>query len=357
MKSRNSIAHRSGFTLVELLVVIAIIGILVGMLLPAVQRVREAARRTACTNNCRQTGLAIQNYQSSHLRFPPGALWQDLDADGQFDNLESFSVHAQILAEIEENSLHDAFFNGVSPTILSATQIELFVCPSSTQIDEGSTSVNSRHDVTAFPGRSTHYLVSTGRLVDVGGTNVSAVSTKYGNLGLNGVFGGNPLAADLTHQEVFTPGSAKDQSEIRDGSSNSIMLGENSKTEFVQAPMSGFADFVPLRAGWAHGYAVDDVSAMPMPDEVVLLNGRAIGVGVTQNINRPAAIDITGTISGEGMSPLEFTNAFAWNSNHSGGAIVTLADGSTRFLADTIDQLILQSVSSINGSEIVEGFE
>ncbi len=73
-------AQKRGFTLVELLVVIAIIGILIGMLLPAVQQVREAARRSACQNKLRQVTLASINYESAHMRFPPGTLtWRGLD--------------------------------------------------------------------------------------------------------------------------------------------------------------------------------------------------------------------------------------------------------------------------------------
>jgi len=100
---------RSGFTLVELLVVIAIIGILVGMLLPAVQSVRAAARRSACQNNLRQIGIALLNYESAHQKFPPGRTWtvtEEGDSDSDPDRI-GYSWFAQILPQLEANNLFD----------------------------------------------------------------------------------------------------------------------------------------------------------------------------------------------------------------------------------------------------------
>ena len=77
--------NRRGFTLVELLVVIAIIGILIGMLLPAVQAVREAARRTTCANNIRQLALSCHNYESANRRFPPGTIYNEIGAGPFYD--------------------------------------------------------------------------------------------------------------------------------------------------------------------------------------------------------------------------------------------------------------------------------
>ena len=130
--SRNLIFRRHAFTLVELLVVIAIIGILIGMLLPAVQMVREAARRSTCQNNCKQIGVAILNYESAHQKFPAGQSWTAPVGDS---NRLDYSWSSQILPHIEANNI----FTGMdfSQPYLSSPNINFvgetipaYLCPS-----------------------------------------------------------------------------------------------------------------------------------------------------------------------------------------------------------------------------------
>jgi prepilin-type N-terminal cleavage/methylation domain-containing protein/prepilin-type processing-associated H-X9-DG protein len=102
------IARRSGFTLVELLVVIAVIGILVALLLPAVQAARESARRTGCVNNLKQWGVALNNYESAKKTLPAGQL-ADYDSTVALLHGMAFSVQAQILGYIEEGNALAAF--------------------------------------------------------------------------------------------------------------------------------------------------------------------------------------------------------------------------------------------------------
>ena len=126
-----------GFTLVELLVVIAIIGILVAILLPAVQMARESARATQCKNNLRQTGLAILNYESARSAFPPGQKWI---SRGREDSVD-YAWSAFLLPYIEEGAIYDALDLDVSylesPNIGPTSQIvKNYLCPSTANRNE-----------------------------------------------------------------------------------------------------------------------------------------------------------------------------------------------------------------------------
>ena len=145
--SRNKHYTRTAFTLVELLVVIAIIGILIGMLLPAVQSVREAARRTSCSNNLRQMSLATHNYQSTFQKLPAASLFPVENNDGSpigpDTTLDGWSSQAQLLPYLEQTNLSSTInfkigykthppvsFGGDETFQISRVRIPTYLCPS-----------------------------------------------------------------------------------------------------------------------------------------------------------------------------------------------------------------------------------
>src|SRR5947207_5852721 len=125
--------YRRGFTLIELLVVIAIIAVLIALLLPAVQAAREAARRTQCSNNLKQIGLAALQFEEVYKRLPPGAVWSS-------SGTSKGSMYVYLLPYLEQSNLYGAFdlsqtsidgskFPG-SSTLIGSTVIPAFLCPS-----------------------------------------------------------------------------------------------------------------------------------------------------------------------------------------------------------------------------------
>lgn len=300
--------HKRGFTLVELLVVIAIIGVLVGMLLPAVQMVREAARRSTCLNNMRQMGMATHNYQSAHLKLPPGAT-------------PAYSLHVLLLPYLEQTALYDTFVGGATTDVLSQQKVDIFLCASATQLDEIGGSTAANHNTTHYLGVSGPYDYNF-TPTDPSQPYLVLTTSADGTVGQQGCFGANIKMTGAVGPASFTAAVAKSMADILDGTSNTMMFCENSRS---QNPQLGYS---PLRGGWAYGLDGERVHS------VRTITGY-------RNTNDP---------EGE-------YNEEPFASNHPGGFNFTMADGSTKFVSENVDEVVVRSVASIGSKEVVTGFE
>lgn len=214
-----TIRPRRGFTLVELLVVIAIIGILVALLLPAVQAAREAGRRMACANNLKQIGLANHNYHDTYKTFPPASA----NYGNNFESRESWGWHVFILPYLEQQPLYDQLTindrtleqilrNGVNGSIADAerllqTKIDGYICPS----DDNFHVVPV--ELRMFNGKGNN----AGNKVEVGKSNYVAVM---------GLFDNFEDTEAKKNNGIFFNNSRVRITDIRDGTSNTFLVGE-----------------------------------------------------------------------------------------------------------------------------------
>jgi len=212
MHTRTCLAwRRVGFTLVELLVVIAIIGVLVALLLPAVQAAREASRRSACANNLKQIGLAIANYQLAKKTLPPSCSESlDTQMDLLFDPRAAtrHSWTSVILPYVEDTALADAVqwseqAVSASNRSVAATIVPLYRCPSYTGPDF---STSQRY--TRVQGK-----YSIGNYVALGATAV-----------------GNLWGVDLEPDGVIVPGGGVAPKDVTDGMSHTVFIAETRET-------------------------------------------------------------------------------------------------------------------------------
>ncbi len=207
--------QRFAFTLVELLVVIAIIGVLVGLLLPAVQAAREAARRMQCSNNMKQLGLALHNYESVYGRLPSGWVSRTVEGDpgwgwaaAVLPFMEQSNLHAQIDSRLP---IADPWHDRVRTVVINS-----FICPSDTGLSVFEIGEGDGH------GHGHPHAGHDGENVDEGHKLFSVSKSNY-----VGMFGTFELEdAPFNGNGIFFGNSRTKFRDIRDGLSNTLMVGE-----------------------------------------------------------------------------------------------------------------------------------
>jgi prepilin-type N-terminal cleavage/methylation domain-containing protein/prepilin-type processing-associated H-X9-DG protein len=347
-----------GFTLIELLVVVAIIGILVALLLPAVQAAREAARRAQCTNNLKQIGLALHNYHSAYGSLPMGGSKSNrMIAPNTYDRWEIWSAHAAVLADLEQTVMFNAInwdfspemFDGISHPMNATVNMQVlsvFLCPSDPYV--GMWVTNSYH--------GSYGTTTSDNYPETGGcTGLFTVEKSYNFAS----------CTDGTSNTV-----AFSEAIVGDGKGNG-RIGHNT-TNPSRYRGNAFMGLEPdppgirvLDARTAEALVLGGLETcgeqFRTTAEIADQRGWRWGVGVTgftmfNTIQTPNDSQFAfGGCRFNALTWWNMDNGFSYgaSSAHPGGVNVLLADGSVRFVGNGVARRIWWSLGTRAGSEII----
>jgi len=323
---------RGGFTLIELLVVISIIAVLVGLLLPAVQKVREAAARAKCQNNLHNLALAVHNYHQQVNRLPPGSEGvvnaKGPNASGVVDGT-SWLVY--ILPQMEQGNLAGAYsyaasYSSAGNLGVGTQTVASYYCPSGAKEQSGNpveVNQNTAHYYAVMgPGVASNVVAgqtfdyTSKTYIPAGGTSNAKVS-RWGMLG-------------YIDNAVNGPAARVEFTDVTDGLSNTLMVGELSFNVPNAAPN--------FYRSWVRGN--NDPSSPGTPS----------GSGAAKNVSAPVNSGINSSTVFDGTN----FNDICFGSNHPQGANFALGDGSVRYINQNIDFNIYVALSSKNAKEIAQ---
>jgi prepilin-type N-terminal cleavage/methylation domain-containing protein len=325
---------RRGFTLVELLVVISIIGLLVSLLLPAVQAARETARRAQCTNNLKQMCLALHSYEGAHGIFPIGVVrYTPPQCDANSNRRHT--LFAAILPHMEQINLFNSFnfshgAGHIANVTAQETRVAAYICPSDFP---AAAPLNA-------PGQPLQYIgVNQGSYSGVAGTTELF---RYRYVAPANQPNCNHIEGDGTFVISFQYRLAG----IQDGTGSTLFLGETSR--YVRQPPS-------FQNAWNYGEWFSLVNA-PAGSDASLPMGIAYTV---PEINAPLShTDVIPIIDPDPFSWWQKPEAvaygeFGFRSQHPGGALFVFGDGSVRFLKQGIDMNVYRALGTRSGHEVV----
>ena len=310
---------RRGITLLEVLVVIAIIGTLVGLLLPAVMRVRESANRASCANNLKQFALAAQLYNDAFQRLPPGQIgpyqWMVPNQPyyGWGPSSYGWSWLSRILPFVEQGNL---FQMGGSPNKtlaqsgIAADRIVLFLCPSDTAYNAPPRT--NTGNLEGFPVGNTNYKGVSGSNWGYDSSQNSWFPTLWEHRGANGSFDGlNQGDGAMFRTDILEPRLLLS---ITDGLSNTFLIGE---------------DIPDLNRWCSWPYATHAYGTCAIPPNAVQANGQP-------------------------FDPYDWYNNHSFRSRHPGGLQFAFADGSVHFVPTSINLNLYRALATIQGGEAVD---